>query len=255
MKSKKLLFSSLFMGAGLISFITLTSSSNASQGVMGASTTGCSCHGTASTATTVDIAGVPTGGFENGKTYALTLNITNSTKSGAGFDMTVTSGTMSNAPSGTMLMGGTELHHTATKSALSGVTSWSFSWTAPATGSTVSFKVAANAVNGNNSDNGDAWSLASKDYSVKPSSITNFKEASFSLFPNPTFNNLTFQSETNIENAMFTIVTLNGAIMPTRTSKLNEKAMAIETSSLAAGNYILVVSQNGKQSSQLFSKQ
>jgi hypothetical protein len=157
MKSKKLLFSSVLMLGGIVTFLTLTSNST---GVMGASTSGCSCHGAASAATTIAITGIPSTGYVAGTAYPVTLTVSNSTKVEAGFDLTVSAGTISNAPAGTMLMGTTELHHNTPGTALSGVTSWSFTWTAPATGSSVNFFIAGNATNNSNTFAGDSWAIA-----------------------------------------------------------------------------------------------
>ncbi|MBP6624767.1 MAG: T9SS type A sorting domain-containing protein [Chitinophagaceae bacterium] len=172
MKSKKLLFTTLLALGSITTYLTLSSSSTASQGVMGASTIGCgSCHGSsASSATSINISGIPGTGWVAGTAYNLTLSINNMSKSKAGFDLSVSAGTISNAPSGTMLMGGTELHHTTPGQAISGTTTWAFTWTAPASGTSVNFNVAGNAVDNSGDESGDVWNKVILPFSVATSS-------------------------------------------------------------------------------------
>jgi hypothetical protein len=255
MKSKKILLSSILILGGLASFISLTSTSDASSGVMGASTSGCSCHGTANAATTIEITGIPATGFNAGTAYPITLNVKNATKTGAGFDLTCTSGTISSAPPNTMLMMGTELHHTATKDATAGVTSWSFTWTAPASGNNVTFNVAGNAVNKNNGDSGDQWALASITFNKAiAASVTDFESSGFTLYPNPTRNNLYFVAENNVSNIVFKAISLQGSISTLQTSKEANNTYLLSLASLPSGMYILHAEINGKTYTKVFSK-
>lgn len=164
MKSKKLLFSSLLAIGSMVAYLTLTSSSG---GQMGVSTSGCgggTCHGgSANAATSIALTGIPAGGYTPGTAYNVTLSVTNMSLGKAGFDLSVSGGTLSNNSSGTMLMG-TELHHTTPATAVSGVSSWTFTWTAPASG-TVNFNIAANAVNGNSQSSGDVWNKVTLPFS------------------------------------------------------------------------------------------
>jgi hypothetical protein len=142
-------------------FVVYLSFSSSSTGITGQSTSGCSCHGAASANTIVSITGFPAN-YVNGQAYPITLTITNSLQSEAGFDLSVTGGTLSNAPVGTALFGTTELRHTTPKALVGGTTSWSFTWTAPATGSTSrTMSVAGNAANNDGGTGGDAYNLFS----------------------------------------------------------------------------------------------
>lgn len=164
MKSRKLRFSSLLAIGSMVAYLTLTS---LSTGMSSVSTSGCGgggCHsGSANSATAIALTGIPAGGYTPGTAYNVTLSVTNMSLGKAGFDLSVSGGTLSNAPSGTMLMG-TELHHTTPGNALSGVTSWSFTWTAPASG-TVNFNISANAVNNNGQTSGDVWNKVTLPFS------------------------------------------------------------------------------------------
>jgi hypothetical protein len=150
----------------LITYLTLTSSST---GVSGLSQSGCSCHApTASATTLVTITGLPAGGYTNGAVYPITLSVTNNTLTPSsfglrdGFNMSATTGSFT-AIAGTALVSATEIRHTTPKAVVAGTASWTFNWTAPATGNAnVTFFAAGNATNGNGQSTGDAWNLASQ---------------------------------------------------------------------------------------------
>jgi hypothetical protein len=256
MKSKKLLFSALLCLGSVTTYIVFTSSANASQGVMGASTIGCgSCHGSANAATSITITGMPAGGYIAGTTYPLTLKVTNGTKLAAGFDMSVTGGTISNAPANTMLMGGTELHHTAPLTMVAGDATWNFSWTAPATG-TVTFNVAGNAVNNNNSDSGDQWSKITIDY-VKaiPNAVHDVEQTTGKLHPNPCTEYLTVQAAGQVGLNSFFATDINGRKVQLSAVNVNAGAYRVNTDALSAGTYILTFLNEGKAEHIKFSKQ
>jgi hypothetical protein len=148
--------------------IWVISTSNAG-GKMGAHTTGCgSCHGSAKAATTISLThnGTVMTSYKPDSTYTVVLNINHTTMTASpnrtGFDLNYSTGTISNAPSGTMLMS-TELHHTSPKTMVAGLASWTFKWKAPAAGTgNVTLNVAGNVTNGNNGDDvNDAWNKAS----------------------------------------------------------------------------------------------
>jgi hypothetical protein len=143
----------------IVGSVLYTSLSSSSGGVTGLSSSGCSCHGNASTATTVAVAGFPSS-YVAGQAYTLTLTVTNGTKVEAGFDLTVSSGTISSAPAGTTTSGTTEIYHTSPQTMVGGVATWIFVWTAPSTGA-VTLNVAGNAVNNNNGTSGDQYATLS----------------------------------------------------------------------------------------------
>ena len=252
MKSKKLLLSSFLMLGGLIAYLGLSSSSS---GVMGASTSGCSCHGAASTATTITLTGIPSTGYVAGTPYTVTLSVINSTKKGAGFDLTCDNGNMSGAPSGTMLMGGgKELHHTATKDTVAGVVSWTFTWTAPGT-STATFKVAGNAVNKNIGDSGDAWALGTFDFILQPASVQDIEAAGIRVYPNPVSDFLVVSSNESLDISKIKIVTLTGSVINPSVNISAKNEYKISTANIATGHYILSTEVDGKIFARHFVKQ
>jgi hypothetical protein len=156
---------------GILCYVLFTSSST---GITGRSTIGCGgvgCHGAQSTGTVLSISGVPGAGWTASTAYTITISVTNTSKAGAGFDLTVTAGTLSGASSGAQASG-SEAGHTTPKTFTSGTATWTVTWTAPATGTSVVFHLAGNAVNLNSTnDAGDVWNTLSQTFN-KASSVT-----------------------------------------------------------------------------------
>lgn len=152
---KKFLYSALFICVSVILYITTTSSSG---GITGKAVSGCGgggCH-TTSNNTSITLTGIPAAGFVHGTSYTCTLTVNNGTKSKAGFDMTCSVGSFT-AGAGMSLNGTTELYHNTPKTITGGTVSWTFTWTAPASGNLVTFNVAGNAVNNNGNATGDEF--------------------------------------------------------------------------------------------------
>jgi hypothetical protein len=167
------LHAACFLIAGLIIYLAISSYST---GITGQSVAGCSCHGSNTSSTVLSISGIPTGGWVPGTAYTITISVTNTSKSAAGFDLTVSTGTLSSAPSGTSISGSTEIRHTTPKSMSSGTASWSFTWTAPSTStSSLTINFAGNAVDGNFQDTNDQPNQTSQTFTpaLPPTATTN----------------------------------------------------------------------------------
>lgn len=161
---KRILYSTLLLSVFILLYITTTSSSG---GITGKAAIGCGgggCH-TSSNNTSITLTGIPASGFVLGTSYTCTLTVNNATKAKAGFDLTCSTGTLT-AGTGMNLNGTMELYHNTPKNILSGTVSWTFTWTAPASGTTVNFNVAANAVNGNGNAVGDEFWTDNFSYNV-----------------------------------------------------------------------------------------
>lgn len=179
MKNKYFFYLSPFIA--FILYLTMTSSSG---GITGYSVTGCSngtasCHGAASATTVLSITGLPAAGYTNGTVYSITVSVTNAsiTPVGSfglrdGFDLSATAGSFT-AVAGTALSGATEIRHAGAKVPTAGTASWTFNWTAPATGTaTVTFRLAGNPSNGDGIANAaDQWKLYTTTL-IKAPSIT-----------------------------------------------------------------------------------
>lgn len=158
------LFSLALLGALFISF-----SSGRDDEYAGAPTesTCSNCHGGGSTSgSSISLSNIPTQ-FTAGQTYPLTLTIVHGSPIGTsvgGFQIVATNG-MANtqvgtftASSGTRLNNVDRLTQSSPKNLSTGTVSWTFDWTAPASGapSNVVFYYAGNAADGTGGTGGDA---------------------------------------------------------------------------------------------------
>ncbi len=161
MKSKKLQFIYL-LGFCAIAYFVLSSSSG---GINGQAASGCGgpgCHTAGNT--TISLTGIPAT-YVYGTNYTCTLTVTNMAKAAAGFDLTVSLGTLT-AGAGTALNGTTEIRHNAPKLAISGATTWTFNWTAPANGGPLTVLVSGNAVDNLGNQNNDAFASTSFNFAA-----------------------------------------------------------------------------------------
>jgi hypothetical protein len=153
--NKKLLYLFVILSC----FVIYISQSSFSSGYSSGATNGCNCHGAANTATLVSISGFPTN-YVNNQVYPVSISVTNSSMIEAGFTLSVSNGTLT-TPSAGSAISGTEIRHNTPKLLVGGTATWTFNWTAPASGSAVNtVKAAGNAVNNDNGTSGDQWSFA-----------------------------------------------------------------------------------------------
>ncbi len=165
----------------VVLYFTLTSYSS---GISGAYSGGCTCHdATSSSATVISLTGLPSGGYQNGTVYTLTLTVTNTLVSGPnprdGFDLNASDGEFS-PTSETQLFSPNEIGHNAPKQATGGTVIWTFDWTAPLTGNMpVTFNLSANATNGDGVNGpGDFWNTFNTtivNANGSPSTVLNLK--------------------------------------------------------------------------------
>ena len=129
------------------------------NGVDSSADNGCLCHGIADDSTIIAVDGMPEK-WESNVTYPLVLSLqnnqTNTTNSNVGgFRLLISGGELSyNSDLIQELDSG--FTHTSNGSK---VNSWAINWTSPTDATkTVHFKIFCNAVNGDGTNNGDAWS-------------------------------------------------------------------------------------------------
>lgn len=180
--TKTKLIAAIFTILGLIfSNDIFTNASNPPTGYTGApSENNCtSCHtGTAISSGTawssINISGMPTS-YVPGTNYSLTLNGSSAATAKNGFEMVVLNS--SNSSTGTLTAGTGSATSTATRVYLrqtsATVSSWTFNWTAPASGTgTVTFYVCFNGSNNNGTDgSGDNIYVKSFTLTEQPSNL------------------------------------------------------------------------------------
>ncbi len=150
------------------------------NGLIRATSVGCTCHGGASTATSLSIPGRSgTITAKIGETLSLSLMVAHGSNSAAGMNLAVVNASDVNvgtliAGAGSQLLSG-ELTHTSPQSLSGGSVSFPFQWTAPSTPGTYTLRAVGNAVNRDGSSGGDAWnSLTPITITVEPNIPTSF---------------------------------------------------------------------------------
>lgn len=133
-------------------------STSSSGGISNVHTTGCTCHGAATSATTVTVTGDNV--YYLGDSIIFTVTVANATKAAGGFNLKCNIGTIALQGTGVTLVSTTEIRHNAPRAFTGGSASWTFKWKAPASGSTaLQFNVAGNAVNLSGNTSGDAYNF------------------------------------------------------------------------------------------------
>lgn len=143
------------------------------------------CHsGTANTGSGIlSVAtNIPVQGYTAGQTYAITVQIIQSSISRFGFEITCEEGNFGSAKTGSFgitdatttkfVNNNTAVTHKQGGTSGSGSKTWSMNWTAPQTGVSagVVFYVSANAANNNGNNNGDEVYTTSRPFPEAPSS-------------------------------------------------------------------------------------
>jgi hypothetical protein len=203
---------------------------------------------------TVALSNVPTA-YEAGQTYNLNLDITGSSVSKFGFNITA------ETPGGNKVGTWTASADTRLRTDMAGLThnpanstgSWAFSWTAPPPSTTgvipepVTFYYATIQANNANGNGGDQM-VSGQSNAV----LTNNEEqiSSFKLFPTHATNNVTIELA-HSEQAKLFVYNINGQpVIQHNLARQNQ----INVSSLAAGVYISQVVVDNKISTQKFIK-
>jgi Secretion system C-terminal sorting domain len=185
--------------------IAATTFQSNSGGVVGGGVAGCNCHGNANGAAQVLLVGMPATGYVNNTAYICTLTVQNTVMVKAGFALHVSGGTINNIPANVTQVSPTEITHNTPKALNGGVTSWIFTWNAPASGTvTVDVNYAGNTVNNNNQTNGDQWNIGSMQVPAFGVVISAPVVTSNSA-NNITYNNATLNGTCNANNASTTL--------------------------------------------------
>ena len=157
------LFRSLLIGCLIIVFASEHAQAN-SGGMIGVVQIGCTCHGNASSGTSLSIPGRSTAiTVKPGETLSLSLIVAHSSQSRAGMNVAVLNSSGGNAGtlqagSGSQLISG-QLTHTSPQAISNGSASFPFQWIAPAAPGTYTLRAVGNAVNGDGGSGGDGWNF------------------------------------------------------------------------------------------------
>ncbi len=240
----------LILGAGVVLISMLSSGS----GVTGQSISGCSCHGAPSTNTQVTVTGQPmVSGYEPGETYTLAVLVYNANKVAAGFNMSVSDGTLI-AGAGSTLQNG-ELTHSAPVPLSSGGATFIVEWQAPAAapaGGDVTFNVSANAVNGDASTNGDEYFSTTVVASLDtPEAIRDYVDQNVRLYPVPAQDILNVESSDQLDNIQIFSTTGQLLAAPIRSTA---DGYQLDVSRLSAGSYILMYTSDDARRMATFTK-
>ncbi len=257
MKKLLLLVTSLTV-VGTIALTTQPSSnansSGAVAGVAGSpmdagGATCTNCHGGTATSTTGIISSdIPGTGFVGGTTYNFTVSMSGS--AAYGFEITPQTAT-SNAGVGTLISGtGSKIvstkyiTHSAKKTGASAT--WTFQWTAPSSGNTVTFYGSFLFANNNGGDSGDLVRTSSVTYNVASTvGVEDIakNESFFSVFPNPAENEIKILSSENLNSA--SIYAIDGKLVKVVSGQeLTSKTIMI--SHLESGIYFIKAENNSK---------
>jgi len=133
-------------------------------------------------------------------------------------------------------------------------TSWTFTWTSPATDEgPITFYAAVNATNANNSDSGDQ--VVTTSLSVQSAvGVATYKDLAFSVYPNPAHEYLQLEtSNTVLKDATLHITDLQGKTVITQ--NFIKDAAKIDVSKLSKGVYLLNITSGDKAGVRQFIKE
>ncbi len=226
------------------------------------------CHGASSGSGSVKLeSNIPVTGYTLGKTYQMTLTITDPTQNKK-FGFSISAQNNTNTSAGTIvktdgtrtnIFGGNHLTHTRnyfnTNPAVI-----KFDWTAPTSGSSpVKFYFDGLATNNDGKTGGDHNYMGTKIFnraiqtSVEENGILDIKESLISIYPNPTQSYLKIHAPEASQNTVYSIYSSSGAKMSENNEYVEGEKISIEN--LPSGNYFIKMNINGKDVRKAFVKQ
>lgn len=248
MKAKILFQLFLLSGLGII-YITMKSDIN---GKYNGGTSCSPCHGNQNVATTVAITGLPSL-FVTGQTYPLTFTVTNATNPKAGFNIAASAGSFIAGTGSKINGGGAQITHTSPMTAVSNVTTFTFSWKAPNTTAAVSFNAVGNAVNDDQNDsNADQWNSTTLTINGSfPAGVSEVEKNFLKCYPNPSTDKVCIEG---VHTQNIQVYNLSGQKMNVASTQSNNNC-TLDCSKLAAGTYFVIVHEEGKLLKATFVKQ
>lgn len=209
------------------------------------------CHaGTATTEAGLITSNIPPAGYTPGQTYTITGTITTTGKTKFGFQMSPqnTGGSLmgtlivTNTTANQLVGSGKYITHKSSGTSFpSGTATWSFDWTAPATGSgAFAFYGAFNSTNSNGSSSGDQIKLSSLDVLEGPTGIENINDNSDQVlvYPNPVTDKLYITTTiSGQKNMIVGIIDVTGKLV----KEVESTDGCIDFNDITKGYYVLKV--------------
>jgi hypothetical protein len=238
---------------------SLSANYSAVNGGLTCNTSGCHTgtlnSGGGSVTVTTDI---PATGYVPGQTYSVQVQVTAGGSNGSkyGFSAsavksgtsTFTNGFAASDATTLAKSGGQFIVHNSSVAG-SGPNSshtFSFQWTAPASGTgDVTFFAAGNSANGNNSDSGDQIYTGSLTVSEAPGAgLTESIANAFNLFPNPAEEMLSISVPDHLIGSTVRVIDVQGKTVLNQ--QLNDSSATLNVSAFTAGYYVVELLQNGQ---------
>jgi hypothetical protein len=226
-----------------------------------------SCHaGTATSQAGLITTNIPVAGYTPGQTYTITASIISNPTTKFGFEVSPqnTAGTqmgtlvVTNTTETQLVGSGKYITHKTAGTAGTGSRTWTFDWTAPASGNgAVTFYGAFNKTNSSNTNAGDQIVLTST--TVQENTATSIAEndnqINLSIFPNPSseFVNLSYvlSENTKIEAKLISLTGQEVMSLINEEQNAGKHDARIELApSIAKGTYFVSINVGGKVSTQ-----
>jgi hypothetical protein len=216
------------------------------------------CHSGGDFGATVTIqTEVPAGGYALNTSYGIQVDVTGS-GSKHGFQITAEK-ISDNSKVGTFVADGTDNKlvntgtHVTHTSAGNAKKSWNFNWTSPTVDvGAVKFYVAALAANGTGNTDGDQVVTASTgNFNVL--GVAKEQQLDFSLYPNPSSDNITIQLPSGLAKADLNIFDTAGRLI--KNAKITVQNRLLNVAELSSGVYVLKIQSEGKIGTKQFIKE
>ncbi len=199
---------------------------------------------------------IPVQGYTAGQTYAITVQMIQSSRSRFGFEITCEEGNFGTAKTGSFgitdatttkfVNNNTAVTHKQGGTSGSGSKTWSMNWTAPQTGVSagVIFYVSAIAANNNGNNNGDEVYTTSRPFPEAPSSISETHN-NITAFVSPISNNVMINSTEITSVKTLSVFDISGRLI------LSKEDISLPTildvNALDAGIYMLNINTRNRE--------
>jgi len=265
MKKKFTLVLSMLMMAGLVYDYQNNSAHTSSGGAPAGNTgspgdgmncsTSCHVNGPTQTDETVEITSdIPGSGYVAGTTYSITVTMTKAGVTKFGFQLSPQD--LSGNGLGTLIVGsGSDIIGTdyithgpgSVGTSGSGSKTWTFGWTAPASGTgDVTFYVAGNFTNASGGTDGDVIVTESVTVSEASVGISEAQLEALAVYPNPVVDDIHVAAKDVDEEIMFTVYNMNGQkVLEEKHEAGKTVKINVAKKSLSSGVYFLQMEVDG----------